>query len=77
MELKRFGMKGKLVSAKRKAFRLFRLIGTLGNEDSSVLSPGSVSTNVPLNHTEALLYWHELRKAEALLQWKRWMDGPR
>ena len=77
MEWKMFGIKGKLVSTKNKVFKLFRLIDSLGKGDSvaSLLNP--VFTTVPVGRAEALVYWRELRKAEALLNWQRWLDRPK
>jgi len=77
MEVKGFGVKEKLVSAKLKVFRLLGLIDSLGDEGSNASSTHPVFTGASLSPEEALRYWHELRKAEALLHWKRWHDQPK
>ena len=77
MELKKFKMKRKLVSVRQKVSKLFRLIGILGNKDSDVSSPSPTFTNLPVKQVEAPLYWHEVRTAEALLNWQKWMDRPK
>ena len=44
---------------------------------TNVSSSNPLLTNAPLRSEEAQMYWHELRKAEALLFWDRWLSRPR
>lgn len=78
MEWKILGIKGKLVSAKQKMSKMFRLIRGLGNVSSS--APTSYETTNPLacTHPPITNYSLEagLKKAEALEHWRRW-DRPK
>ena len=42
-----------------------------------VSSSDTLLTNAPLKSEETQLFWHELRKAEALLHWDRCLNRPR
>jgi len=80
MEWKKFEIKGKLVSTKQKVFKLFRLIGSFGNEDSDVSSPSQVFADtpyVPVNFLTEYALEAELKKAEALEYWRRSLDRPK
>jgi len=79
MEPTRFGIKRKLVSTKEKAFKLFRLLGSLRNEDSDVSLPNQAfkeasyqPPNLLRNHAIEV----ELKKAEALEYWRKWLNRP-
>jgi len=80
MVWKMFEKRGKLALAKDKVFRLFRSIGVLGTKDSHVSSSSPAFSTAPhevdLETAGAPQYWHELRKAEALLHWQRWLNKP-
>ena len=54
MEWKMFGIKGKLVSAKQKVFKVFRLIGALGKEGPNVSSPTPVFAVAPYESVNSL-----------------------
>jgi len=66
------------------ARKLLRLIGAdMGAQElinqqvhTHVSSSNTLLTNALLKSEEAQLYWHELRKAEALLYWQRWLNRP-
>ena len=78
LEWKTLEIKGKLVSAKQKVFKAFRLIRGLGN----VSSPAPISyetVNPPTRthpHTISYTWEAELKKAEALTHWRR-RDEPK
>jgi len=78
MEWKILGMKEKLVSARQKMSKMFRLIRGLGNV--SLPAPTSYETTSPLAcaHSPITNYSleAELKKAEALEHWRRW-DRPK
>jgi len=80
MEPTRFGIKRKLVSTKEKAFKLFRLMGSLRNKDSNVSSPNQTSLTDASYQPPNLLANHalevELKKAEALEYWRKWLNRP-
>lgn len=79
MELIRFGIKRKLVSTKQKVFKLFRLMGSLRDQDSNVSSPNPAFTEAsyePLNFLTNHALEVELKKAEALEYWQRWLKRP-
>lgn len=78
MQLKTFEIKGKLVSAKQKVFKVFRLIRGLGK----VSSPAPVSYE-PTNSLACIhapirnyAFEAEFKKAAALAHWRRW-DRPK
>ncbi len=80
MEWKRFGIKGKLGSARQKAFKVLRLIGHLGREDSNVSSATPVLTLAPYEPLNSLTKYAleaELKKAKALAHWRMWQDRPK
>ena len=65
-----FGIKGKLVSAKQK---VFRLISLLRKEESNVSSSTSVLTAAPYEPVNPLTNYcleAELKRAEALAYWR-------
>jgi len=67
-----FGMEGRLVSAKAKAFRVFNLIRGLGREDSNVSLPTlafQINWYVPANLRAKARLEAELKKEEALVYW--------
>jgi len=70
-----FGIKGKLGSTKQKMSKLFRFIGDLEKEGSEVSS--SIPLSAILSCTHAVNLEVELKKAEALDHWKRWLDRPK
>jgi len=78
LEWKTLELKGKLVSAKRKVFKAFRLIRGLGNVSSP--APISYETVDPLAQTHPHIINYaleaELRKGEALTHW-RMRDEPK
>mgnify|MGYP001024343682 CR=1 FL=1 len=80
MVWKVFEKGGKWVLVKEKVFKLLRSLDTLGNGDSNVSSLNPAFSASPheavLETAGALTYWHELRKAEALLHWQRWLNRP-
>jgi len=72
----------KVGSLARKLLRLIR--ADMGSQEpinrqvhTHVSSSNPLFTNAPLNSEETQLYWYELRKAEALLYWDRWLNLPR
>jgi len=71
-------IKGKLVSARQKMSKMFRLIRGLGNVSSP--APTSYETTTPLAYmhlpTTNYSLEAELKKAEALEHWRKW-DRPK
>jgi len=67
-----FGIKRKLVSARQKAFKAFRLFGGLEKEDPNVSSPTPVFTVAPYEPVSSITDYAleaELKKAKALAYW--------
>jgi len=64
------------------ARKLLRLIkADIGSQElinqqvhTNVSSSNPLFTKALLKSEETQLYWHELRKAEALLYWDRWLN---
>jgi len=80
MEWKMFGIKRKLGSAKQRVFKLFRLIGNSGDQDSNVSSFNQETTDLPytpINFFTNYALEVELKKAEALEYWRRCLDRPK
>lgn len=75
-----FGIKGKLISTKQKMFNIFRSIRGPGSEDSdaSLLNPFiSNIPHEPVDLSTNYVIEAELKKAEALMYYKRWIDRPK
>lgn len=75
-----FGLTRKLVSAKRKVFNVFRLIGGLENEDSNVSSPSHIFEVAPYELVKPLRKYSleaEFKKAQALAYWRMLENRPK
>jgi len=80
MELKTLGIKGKLALTKDKVLKLVRMIGSFRDENSDVSPPNHVFTKTPfkqVNERANYALEAELKRAEGLEHWRRWLDRPK